>query len=197
MIPNHYGAHTKEDSSTASLLKNDETPAVTISIDCPVSSSTTVMPDTGRLYELSILSNQENGGVNLGYRYGPSGTEVRLTPTIQPIHRCQVINRGTVPIFNIEMAVHLMFKAGIRDSENPNSTHSGDITRKRDAVFVINTIEVGLSGFVFYIVNDNPQFVLVTLPQFVSFKKANRDARETAPLIQPPRFTMYYSPRQS
>lgn len=46
-VKNEVGTHTKEDSSTASPSKNDETPGGAISCDCDPTSSNIVMPAEG------------------------------------------------------------------------------------------------------------------------------------------------------
>ena len=167
---------------------------VSISIDCTASSSTTVMPADGVLYEVSLAKYTGNADY-LAQRFGPGGTEVQLAQKIQVIRRCHVINHGPIPIFNAELTLHLLFKGAIRDSENQSTIRSGDITLETDWTIHPPTIDVGQPGFVFYVVNSSQEFVFVTIGEFVTFKRANRDDRDTTRLMQFPGFEMSFSPR--
>jgi hypothetical protein len=169
---------------------------VPISIDCHPSSSTIVMPADGLIYELLLFPlPAASGGGGLGKVFGGGGKEMHLTSTLQLLYQCQVINHGSIPLFNVEMAVHQEFKAVIHDRTNTNQTTSGATTLVREWPITIPMIDVVANGmFVFYILNSSEQFAFVTLPQFVTFQRANGDARDTAPLIQPPKFMMYFSP---
>lgn len=165
---------------------------VPISIDCPPSSSTIVMPLNGNTYELLLFPLYEKDGTpGLLQVFGVGGKEIQLTSPHQELYRCQVTNHGSVPISNVEMALHVYFRPVIHDSMNPGKETLGPISLVREWPITMPMIGVGQDGmFVFYILNSGSQFVSVTLPQFVTFIPVNRETRDSSRLIQPPGFTL-------
>src|SRR5437867_9292628 len=180
-----YTAWIYQNSKQPPPAASEDLTKVPVSIDCTASSSTTVMPADGVLYEVSLAKYTGNADY-LAQRFGPSGTEVQLSNKLQVIRRCHVINHGPIPIFNAELTLHLMFRGVIRDSENPSTTRSGDIMFETDWTIHPPTINVGQPGFVFYIVNSSQEFVFVTIGEFMTFKRPNSNDRHTTQLMQFP-----------
>ena len=161
---------------------------VPISCDCdPRASPFLIMPTEGVIYQLLLFPlPAELGGGGLGKVFGEAGKETRLSSPGTIIYRCTVVNHGSTPLFNVEMMVRQIFMESIRDSTNPKLLRSGAITLDRGYLISLSTIGVGENGkSIFYIQNSSAQIVNVTLPQVVTFQRANGDTRETAPLIQP------------
>jgi len=172
---------------------------VPISIECHRAPGAIVMPPGGVIYQLSLWAlPAESGGGGFGEITGPSvGKEMELSspPNSNPPYRCQIINHGNTPIFSVDMALHLVFKAAMKDGQNPSQTNSGNITLIRDWPIHIPKIDVGTNGvFEFYVSNFSQQFVFVSLPSSATWQRPYGNRRETSSIMQPLNFTMYFAP---
>jgi hypothetical protein len=68
-------------------------------------------------------------------------------------------------------------------------------TSVREWPIAMPKIDVGTNGmFIFYIVNMSSQFVDVTLPEFVTFERANRDTKDSTQLKRPHGLAMMLTP---
>lgn len=119
---------------------------------------------------------------------------MKLSSSFQLIYRCRLVNYGNSPIFNVDVPLHITFMEAISDGTNPGSTRSGDTTSVRKWPIAIP--EIGGTGgmFVFYISDRSSKFTFVTLPEFVTFERANMETKNTARLRQPSNFKLTFSP---
>jgi hypothetical protein len=89
------------------------------------------------------------------------------------------------------MDLHLEFKETIHVPANLGVDHSGKTRLTREWSIPMREIGAGDGGmFVFSISNTSEQFVRVTLPPVVTFKRYNGDTTVTE-LIQRPGFEMW------
>jgi len=172
---------------------------VPISMECHRAPGAIVMPFSGVIYRVFLWPlPAESGGGGFGEITGPSvGKEMELSspPNSNPPYRCQVMNHGNTPIFSVDMALHLVFKAAIKDTQNSSQINSGDTTLVRDWSIHMPKIDTGTDGgFVFYISNLSQQFVFVSLPSSATWQRSYGNRRETSAIMQPLNFTMYFSP---
>lgn len=181
----------QQTSPMVKLSEKDVTPAVTISCHCDRVMSPIVMPADKVIYwhQLNPLA-----GEGLGEAYTADNYLLLTSSPHQSLYRCRVENDGIAPIRNVRMALHMRFTEAVRDSANPSTTRSGNTTFEGDWTIPMHRIDVGPSGFVFYISNLRQQFVMVTLPQFVTYQRANSETNETVRLMQPQGFFMSFEP---
>ena len=160
------------------FLKN-----VPMSCDCDSVMSLIDMP-ADRVINWAQL-RAEKGGGGFG-KFSTPAKEIQLTYPLGALWRCRVVNHGSDPLFNVDMALHLTFAEAIHDDKNPGQTNTGAITLVLEWPIPIPMIDAGPSGFVLYISNISPQYVFVTLPESVTFQHTNSDTRSTTQLMQPP-----------
>ena len=144
--------------------------SVPITSDCQLSPDTVAMPSGAVLYTLWLPPNPGVGS-GLAKLTGPIGSETKVAMGRNIfVYKCDVVNHGSTPIFNVEMAVHLRFMEVVDGMANESDK----------ALFVrewsISMPEIGVGKdekFSFYISNNSKQLVLVTLPATVSYKRSN------------------------
>ena len=140
---------------------------VPITSDCHLSPNTVAMPSSGVLYALLLPINPEVGS-GLAKLSGPigSGTNVATGKNIFVL-RCDVINHGRVPIFNVVMTLHIKFMEVVNRSASESSV-------KFIREWPISIPEIGIGTdrkFSFYISNPSEYMVSVTLPATVRLGK--------------------------
>jgi hypothetical protein len=110
-------------------------------------------------------------------------------------YRCQLTNYEIVPVFNVEMSLHLQFKEALRDTERPNATRSGVVTLSRDWPIQIRKIDFGQEKpFVFYIYNMSNQFAQISLPNSLTLQLGTENTKREIRLIQSALDFMPYLP---
>ncbi|MEP6933350.1 MAG: hypothetical protein ABI988_05355 [Nitrospirota bacterium] len=176
-FPNPFGAHAKQNLSTANPSSNDQAPVVSMSSDCQLSPKTVVMPSSGVLYALWILPNPEVGSglAKLSGRVG-SETNVAIGNNIL-VFRCDVVNHGRVPIFNVEMTLHLKVMEVVNGSASESR-----VKLTRGHPILMPEIGIGTDGkFSFYISNTSEYMVSITLPDMVRYKGSKGDTELVHP----------------
>jgi hypothetical protein len=79
------------------------------------------MPSSAVLYTLWLPVNPEVGS-GLAKLTGPIGSETKVTRGQNTlVYKCDVVNHGNTPIFNVEMALHLKFMEVVDGSANESS----------------------------------------------------------------------------
>jgi hypothetical protein len=159
---------------------------VPISADCNLSSDTVAMPSSGTLYALYLPPNPEVGSglAKLGGRIGRE-TKVTAGQNIFAF-RCDIINHGHVPMFNVAMTLHLKFMEVVDGSASEST-----LRFSREWPILMPEIGIGTEGkFSFYISNTSKYMVLVTLPAIVRYKGSSGDTE----LTQPKEFQMLFPP---
>ena len=148
------------------------------------------MPPDGRIYILSLWPlPAENGGGGLSEAWTSGTGEMKwpTSPSGFPLnaYRCQLTNYGGSPVFNVEMALHLLFSEALRDTAQPNVTRGGVVTLSRNWPIEITKIDAGADKpFVFYIYNQSDQFSQVSMPQSVTVEEGTDNTRREIRLVQ-------------
>src|SRR5262249_31723145 len=148
----------------------------------------TTMPPEGRIYLLSLWPvPQENGGGGLAEYWGTGDMKWPMSINGAPLnaYRCQLTNYGSVPVFNVELNLHMLFREALRDADQPNVTRSGQVTLSRDWPVLIRKIDTGAEKpFIFYLYNvSNNFFVQISLPQSATLEQRTDGARRETHLI--------------
>jgi hypothetical protein len=100
-------------------------------------------------------------------------------------YRCNVINYGVGPVFNIDLALEEEFREIIRDPKQPNTMQSGKTTITRKWPIGIDKVDPGVSNqFTFYIVNGSDDMVLVSLPETVTLETGADNLRQNIRLVR-------------
>jgi hypothetical protein len=94
-------------------------------------------------------------------------------------YQCKITNYADAPVFNIDLALQEEFREIIRDSEQPNTMHTGQIKLSRRWPLNILKIDTGISNsFVFYIFNVSDNRVIVSLPEAVTLQIADNTPQD-------------------
>ena len=195
IIPNPFVVHSEKDQSTAGQSKVDETPAGTVSCDCDPTSANIVMPTEGVVNWIGITEvRAQYGGGGLDKVFGPVGKETKLPSPVE-MYRCRVVNHGNGPIFSFNMSLRVTFKEAISEDTTPRSYRTGEITSVHEWPIPIPEIGGGPSGmFIFYISARSSKFTFVSLPEFVTFERANVAIKDTVRLRHPPTLELLFPP---
>jgi hypothetical protein len=161
--------------------------SVNIFIDCQHGSLPTKAPKDGRIWLLLLWPpTSQGGGGGLAQMTYPPGSEVAWPPAaIMGSHRCQLVNYGTVPIFNVSMEFQMVFKEAVRQAhQNANQYRSGQVILSRQWRVDVPKIDPGEPNvFGFYIYNTSELFVWVFPPKSAEFQLAGEAENQTVDLI--------------
>jgi hypothetical protein len=153
--------------------------------------TTTPLPADGKLKVLNLWAiPEENGGGGLAEMFMTNSAKEIVWPKPKdfPIlngGRCDVINYGTGPVFNIDMALGEEFHEITRDPQQPNTMNAGKITVSRKWNIPIDKIDPGVSNqFTFYIINESDTMVLVSLPETVTLETGADTTRQNIRLVR-------------
>jgi hypothetical protein len=152
----------------------------------------TAIPSEGRIYFLALQPiPAEAGGGGFGEIFAEGGKIKWPTPpnSVFPLHgyRCQVTNYGNVPVFNVSISLHEVFKKA-----NEARNGSREITLAREWPVPIGKIDIGaVNPFTFYVYNESNQYVFVWMPETASLQRNGEIKTIEVPLIHPPRLLSF------
>jgi hypothetical protein len=127
------------------------------------------IPPEGRAAVLELFElPQSNGGGGLGEISGkPGGDFAGKTAEgfARTVKQYRITNYSPKTLFNVHIALHLVFKEAIRRKDQPNSMDSGKVVVDRDWGITIPKIDPGYDrAFVFYAMNSGNCFASVSFP---------------------------------
>lgn len=122
------------------------------------------LPPDGRIHALNLQPLPlEAGGGGLAEYSGEAGGEFKLGPEFMTAYRCQITNYGAKPLIGMTVGLYVVFRENVKDKDNPNTSHSGDIIAQRPWRIDIQKIDPGTANpFVFYIWNMTHDFGTVS-----------------------------------
>jgi len=153
--------------------------------------TTTPLPADGKLKVLNLWAiPDENGGGGLAEMFMTNGAKEIVWPKPKdfPVldgYRCDVINYGIGPVFNIDMPLGEEFHKITRDPQQPNTMHAGKITVSRKCNVPIDKVDPGVNNqFTFYIVNESDAMVFVSLPETVTLETGADTTKQNIRLVR-------------
>jgi hypothetical protein len=159
-----------------------------------------VLPSEGRVAILSLEPVPESmGGDGLAEVSGKPGAAFAGKDSLGAparIHQYQITGYAPRTMFNVSIALHLIFKEAIRNKRNTNQIDSGKITLERDWIIKIAKIDPGPDHpFIFYAMNESGNFVSVSFPETATAQMAGNNAvRGTVRIITPGPDLSYLAP---
>jgi hypothetical protein len=164
---------------------------LTFSIDCQLQVREV---NATSIYVLDLFHNSKEcfGGLA---EYFNTKREDRLLPEREDDswpygYRCQVVNYGSVPLFDVQFRVRSAFMQVVRggDGYAPTSVRSGALVT--DCSFPVQLpapLEAGRErGFLFYLRNRSAEFASVSLPEEATFLLGNERERRTTTVMRSP-----------
>jgi pimeloyl-ACP methyl ester carboxylesterase len=135
----------------------------TIFMECKHSLLPTAMPSEGTVYFTVLAAMPAEPGHSGGLLRisGPAGGRMGWAADNTQGYRCEVVNYGPGPVFNVAMAFRLVFREAIR--QGGDRVLSGKVTLSRDWNIGFNRVNPG-GTFVFYVYNGSSHFVDALLP---------------------------------
>jgi len=158
-----------------------------------------VIPAEGRVAALPLfeLPQSSDGGGLEEISGKPGGDFAGKTAEGFPSHvkQYRITNYSPKTMFNVRIALHLVFKEAIRRKNQPNAIDSGNVVVDRDWEIVIPKIDPGDDkAFMFYAMNSGKCFASVAFPSTATAQLAGTNSRETVQLITPGTDFFFFSP---
>jgi hypothetical protein len=160
-----------------------------------------IIPPEGRATVLELFElPQSNGGGGLAEVSGKPGGDFagkNAEGFPRKVKQYRITNYSPKTVFNVQIALHLVFKEAIRRKDQPNAMDSGNVVVDRDWVITIPKIDPGDDkAFVFYAMNNGKCFASVSFPNTATAQLAGTNSRETVQLITPGSDFLFFSPVQ-
>jgi hypothetical protein len=164
-------------------------PAGTLFLECSLGVPPSTWPSSGRIYAapgMGINDPNQPGGGGFAQFFGPAGTDMGSwwrELKIHFIHRCELTNYGSSPIFNVTLPIELEFLQAIKQENG--AANSGPVIARKFWPVEIAKVDPGReNGFAFYLFHIGPQFVRVLLPNEATFLRAGGDRPESTRVVK-------------
>jgi hypothetical protein len=171
-------------------------------LQCVQGPPPSVWPPDGRIYVVPAAGISDPakliGGGGMAEYFGQPGSDMSpmWNNNKNPlINRCELINYGNAPIFNVALSIRLDFLEAIKQGDG--GFQSGSLIAAKDWPIEIRKIDPGQNnGFVFYLHHIGEQFIRVSLPERASFIRAGSDQQQEAKIIKPSAMNIFLPPRK-
>jgi hypothetical protein len=167
-------------------------PDAILLIECHLNGLPEKIPETGEIITLALSYGAGSGWsgtppTKFNKRYGPPGTpcwEWHPGFTIGRVYRCEIINYGNKPIFNLSMSFRVEFHEVVDRSTEPRFVQSGRLSFAYDRTATITKLEPGkANNFIFYVYNQSNYFGFVGLPRSASYIVLGESVSQERPLL--------------
>lgn len=113
----------------------------TLFVKCEFSSYPTSFPNNGTIYAVIMWNVNEWGGITR--LFAPESVEFKILERTKflPTYRCEVVNYGAVPLFNVAMVLTVNYREAINTGDH--SQTSGNAISTNERVLEIDKLDLG------------------------------------------------------
>jgi hypothetical protein len=158
-------AHLEDHGSK--IAQQPTAPGATLFVECRPASPPVTVPPNGLIYWIPmwpVLSEKTSGGmIELSMLKPGEPYHFTQHEGLASLYECRITNYAQAPVFAVELTLDLRYREPVK---SPNEIRPGKTTLERSWPFQIPKIDAGASNpFVFYLVNQFPLFIDVTMPK--------------------------------